>query len=404
MSRQLMKGIRVIDFTDFLAGPYCSMYFADMGADVIKIENLVSHGNFTRNARPHEKTNGLSMYWGNLNRGKKNVALNLKSEDGRRLFSELVKSADVLIENNRPGVMKRLGFSYEDCKKLNPRLIFASISGYGQTGPNAHKPGYDIIAQAVGGSMSITGMPGGEPLRAGMAIGDMFAALNAATAICASLYERETSGQGNYIDVALVDSIFSGMEAKMMTYLYTGKSPEPTGNRYLTSAPYDLYHAKDSSYVIASGTDKHFQVLSAAMGMPELASDPRFVDTEQRNIHFQELKDIMNAWGADKTVDEIVKIIDGVGVPVAPIYNCEKAANDPAIAVDRQMLVKIPAPATYPDAGEMTVIGNPIHMPEAPCTYSAVHFDLGQDNDEIFSALGFSAEELEKMKAEGVLC
>ena len=404
MTRQLMKGIRVIDFTDFLAGPYCSMYFADMGAEVIKIENLVSHGNFTRNALPHEKNSDLSMYWGNLNRGKKNVALNLKSEDGRKLFAKLVESADVLIENNRPGVMKRLGFGYDDCKQLNPRLIYASISGYGQTGPNQKKPGYDIIAQAMGGSMSITGFPGGEPLRAGMAIGDMFAALNASTAICASLYEREFSGKGNYIDVALVDSIFSGMEAKMMTYVYTGKSPEPTGNRYLTSAPYDLYWAKDSCYVIASGTDKHFELLSAVMGMPELATDPKYCDTPARNLHFQELKDIVNKWGADKTVDEIYKLIDSVGVPVAPIYNCEKAANDPAIAVDRQMLVKVPAPANHPEAGELTVIGNAIHMPESPCTYDTPHFDLGQDNMEVFSALGFSEEELAHMKEENVIC
>ena len=218
----ILQGIRVIDFTDFLAGPYIGMYFADMGADVIKFENLKSHGNFVRNARPLEPKTGLSMYFQNLNRNKRGVALDLKQDEGKKLFAELVKSADVLIENNRPGVMKRLGFGWEECKALNPRLIYASISGFGQTGPNSYKPGYDLIAQAMGGSMSITGWPGMEPTRAGMAIGDLFAGLNVGVAVCASLYEREKTGLGNHIDVALVDSIVSGMEAKLMQYFYTG--------------------------------------------------------------------------------------------------------------------------------------------------------------------------------------
>ena len=258
MSEQLLKGIRVLDFTDFLAGPYCGMYFADMGADVIKVENLRSGGNFVRNARPLEKNTGRSMYFQNLNRNKRGVAVDLKTEDGKKLFAELVRSADVLIENNRPGVMEKLGFGWEACHELNPRLVYASISGFGQYGAYARRPGYDLIAQAMGGSMSITGWPGMEPTRAGMAIGDMFAGLNAGFAICASLLKREASGKGQYIDVALVDSIVSGMEAKMMQYIYEGKSPEMTGNKYISSAPYDSFKAKDDYFVLASGTDVHF--------------------------------------------------------------------------------------------------------------------------------------------------
>ena len=403
MSRELLKDIRVLDFTDFLAGPYATMMLADMGADVIKIENLTSGGNFTRNAKPHEKNTGRSMYWGNLNRNKKDVALNLKSEGGKKLFTELVKTADVLVENNRPGVMNKLGFSYEVCRELNPRLIYASISGYGQTGPNWYKPGYDIIAQALGGCMSVTGLPGGEPLRAGMAVGDLLASLNVTTAVCASLYERETSGLGNYIDVALVDSVFSAMEAKMMTYVYTGQSPVATGSRYLTSAPYDCYQAKDDYFVIASGTDKHFVLLSGAIGKPELAQDPRFCNTEMRNRHWQELKAIINEWASHITAKEAVAAIDAVGVPAAEIYNMEKAANDPAIAVDREMLVKIPAHEAHPESGDLTVIGNPIKMKDAPCTYRFAARDLGENNREIFSSLGFSDEELDKLTAEGVI-
>lgn len=399
----ILKGIRVIDFTDFLAGPYIGMYFADMGADVIKFENLRCGGNFVRNARPLEKTSGVSMYFQNLNRNKRGAALDLKQEGGKKLFAELIKSADVLIENNRPGVMKRLGFGWEECKELNPRLVYASISGFGQYGPYSHRPGYDLIAQAMGGSMSITGWPGMEPTRAGMAIGDMFAGLNAGFAICASLLEREKSGKGNHIDVALVDSIFSGMEAKMMEYVYTGKSPEKTGNKYISSAPYDSFRAKDDYFVIASGTDKHFVSLSSAMGMPELASDPLYINTESRKKNADSLKAIIEKWASDKTVKEVVAIIDGAGIPAAPIYNCEQACQDKNIVEAREMLVKIPAPKSHPEIEELTVIGNPIKMKETPCVYTKAAPDLGEDNYNIFKELGFNDEELAAYREAGVM-
>lgn len=395
MTEQLLKGVRVIDFTDFLAGPYIGMYFADMGADVIKFENLRSGGNFVRAARPKEKNSGLSMYFQNLNRNKRGVALDLKQPEGKELFSKLIASADVLIENNRPGVMKRLGFDWEACKAINPRLIYASISGFGQYGPNSHRPGYDLIAQAMGGSMSITGWPGSEPTRAGMAIGDMFAGLNAGFAICASLYKRLETGKGNHIDVALVDSIVSGMEAKLMQYLYEGVSPVMTGNKYISSAPYDSFKAKDDYFVIASGTDKHFASLSAAMGMPELASDPMYIDTESRKANADALKAIINQWASDKTVDEVVSIIDSAGIPVGPIYNCQRVCEDKNIVDVREMLVKIPAPKGHPEApAQLTVIGNPIKMEETPCQYTKAAPDLGEDNEDIFKELGVTDAQI----------
>lgn len=399
MSEELLRGIRVLDFTDFLAGPYCGMYFADMGADVIKVENLRSGGNFVRNARPLEKNTGRSMYFQNLNRNKRGVAVDLKTEDGKKLFAELVKSADVLIENNRPGVMEKLGFGWEACHELNPRLVYASISGFGQYGAYARRPGYDLIAQAMGGSMSITGWPGMEPTRAGMAIGDMFAGLNAGFAICASLLKRETSGKGQYIDVALVDSIVSGMEAKMMQYIYEGKSPEMTGNKYISSAPYDSFKAKDDYFVLASGTDAHFVKLSAAMGMPELAQNPLYIDTELRKKNADSLKSIIEQWASDKTVMECVAVIDEAGVPAAPIYNCKQVCEDQNIAETREMLVKVP----HKEAGELTVLGNPIKMNEYPCQYTKAAPDLGEDNFDIFASLGFSADELKKYREEGVI-
>ncbi len=404
MTEQLLKGVRVIDFTDFLAGPYIGMYFADMGADVIKFENLRSGGNFVRTARPKEKNSGLSMYFQNLNRNKRGVALDLKQPEGKELFAKLIASADVLIENNRPGVMKRLGFDWEACKTINPRLIYASISGFGQYGPNSHRPGYDLIAQAMGGSMSITGWPGSEPTRAGMAIGDMFAGLNAGFAICASLYKRMETGKGNHIDVALVDSIVSGMEAKLMQYLYEGVSPVMTGNKYISSAPYDSFKAKDDYFVIASGTDKHFASLSAAMGMPELASDPLYLDTESRKANADALKAIINQWASDKTVDEVVAIIDSAGIPVGPIYNCQRVCEDKNIVDVREMLVQIPAPKGHPEApAQLTVIGNPIKMEETPCQYTKAAPDLGEDNEAIFQELGVTGEEIARYREMQVM-
>ncbi len=402
MSDTLLKGVRVLDFTQFLAGPYCTQYLADMGAEVIKVENLRQKGDFCRGANPKEKVGGMSMYFGNVNRNKKGVALDLKSEGGKKLFAELIKSADVLMENMRPGVMAKLGFGYEDCKKLNPGLIYASVSGFGQYGPNSYKPGYDLIAQAQGGAMSITGWPGSEPTRAGLAIGDLMAGMNACIGILASLYKRRETGLGQQIDVALVDSIVSGMENKIMNYIYGGTMPEKTGNRYVTSAPYDSYKASDDYYVIASGTDAHFIKFSAGIGQPELAQDPRFCDTPSRNKHWAELKEIVNEWGSTKTAKECVDLIDSWGIPAALINNCAGVCADKNIVEVREMLVKVPRPNDGHE-GELTVIGNPIKMSEYPVQYLKSAPLLGEDNDAIFGALGFTEEQLAAYRAEGAI-
>lgn len=397
MSNGVLAGIRVLDFTQFLSGPYCGMFLADMGADVIKVENLVTKGEFVRNARPKEKKTGRSMYFQNLNRNKRGVSLNLKTEEGKKIFAELVKTADVLIENMKPGVIGKLGFSYEACKALNPRIIFASISGFGQYGEYSSRPGYDLVAQAMGGSMSITGWPGQEPTRAGMAIGDMMAGMNAAIGILGSIIKRQQTGLGQQIDVALVDSIVSGLEAKAMQYVYEGKAPEKTGNKYISSAPYDSFRAKDADFVIASGTDKHFAALAQAMGMPELANDPLYIDTEARKKNADSLKSIINQWASDKTTNECVDIILGADVPAAPIYTVKEVYEDKNISEAREMFVKVP----HPEAGELVVLGNPIKMSVHPCEYRKAAPDLGQDNDEILREAGFSMEQITAFRQNG---
>lgn len=312
------------------------------------------------------------MYFQNLNRNKRGVSLNLKSDEGKRIFSQLVKNADVLIENMKPGVIGKLGFSYEVCKSINPKIIFASISGFGQYGKYSNRPGYDLIAQAMGGSMSITGWPGEEPTRAGMAIGDMMAGMNAAIGILGSIIKRQETGLGQYIDVALVDSIVSGLEAKAMIYVHEGTIPKKTGNKYIASAPYDSFKAKDANFVIASGTDKHFAALSAAMGMPELADNQLYIDTEARKTNADSLKQIINQWASDKTANECVDIILGVGVPAGPIYNIKDVYEDKNISETREMFVKVP----HPEAGELVVLGNPIKMVDILVNIKQLHLIL----------------------------
>ena len=397
MSNGVLKGIRVLDFTQFLSGPYCGMFLADMGADVIKVENLTTKGEFVRTARPKEKKTGRSMYFQNLNRNKRGVSLDLKTEEGKKIFAELVKTADVLIENMKPGVIGKLGFSYEVCKALNPKIVFASISGFGQYGEYSSRPGYDLVAQAMGGSMSITGWPGQEPTRAGMAIGDMMAGMNAAIGILGSIIKRQQTGEGQQVDVALVDSIVSGLEAKAMQYVYEGKVPEKTGNKYIASAPYDSFKAKDADFVIASGTDKHFTSLAEAMGMPELASNSLYIDTESRKKNADSLKNIINQWASEKTAVECVDIILGVDVPAAPIYTIKEVYEDKNISETREMFVKVP----HPEAGELVVLGNPIKMSAYPCEYRKAAPDLGQDNEEILLEAGFSKEQIAAFRKNG---
>lgn len=402
MSTSVLEGIRVLDFSDFLAGPYLGMHLADLGADVIKIENVHS-GNFTRKIGPREEKSGVSIYWHNINRGKRSLALDLKTEEGREIFTALVKSADVLLENNRPGVMGRLGFDWERCHALNPRLIYASISGFGQTGRNAYKPGYDLIAQAMGGAMSITGWPDGEPTRSGLAVGDLFAAYNAAVAICSSLYHREKTGEGNYIDIALLDGIVSAMEAMLLSSFYGTKVYGRHGNKYTGNAPYDSYTARDGDFVIATGTDRHWAQLCALMGRPELISDPLFADTDGRKKNDKELREVIHAWIGGRSVDECVAELDAAGIPAARIRNTAEVAADPALWEDRGMFVRVPAPTGHPEAGELTLLGNPIKMPLTPPRTEKPGPELGEHNAEILRELGFADDRIAQFREKGVI-
>lgn len=371
-----LEGVKVLDLTRVLAGPYCGMIFADMGAEVIKLE-VPGKGDDSRRYVP--QVNGESAYYMNLNRNKKGITLNLKDPKGKEIFLELVKNVDILIENFRPGTMKKLGLDYEELRKVNPALVYGCVSGFGQYGPYSSRPGYDIISQAMGGLMSVTGWPGGEPTRTGTAIGDVLGGLNMAIGVLAAYNNRLRTGKGQMVDVALVDSVVSALEIITQIYLQTGKVPEPIGNRYESVYPYDTFKAKDCSLVIGCGNNKLFSALATLMGRTDLIQDPRFCENPLRVKNHTELKPIIEKWLSDKTADEAVDMILGCGVPAAPINTIDKVVADPHISGAREMFVEI----EHPVAGKMRVTGCQIKFSETKSGVCAPAPTLGQHTDAI---------------------
>lgn len=396
MESGLLVGVRVLDFTQFLAGPYCGQYLADLGAEVIKIENLKAGGDFNRITPPHKED--ISGYFCTINRNKKGFSIDLKSEKGREIFAELVKTADVLLENNRPGVMARLGFGYEDCKKINERIVYASVSGFGQYGPYAPRPGYDLIAQAMSGAMSITGWPDNPPTRSAVPLGDILAGLNACIGIIASLYKVKETGKGQQIDVSLLDSMISSQQSLFPQYTYAGQLPVKTGNRYLAAAPYDSFMAKDTYFVLACGTNPHFKTLCETLGRTDLLTDELFSTMDNRRKNEDQLKIIIEDWAKDKTANEAVDILIKAELPAGPIYNFRDVVEDEHIKV-REMQVMVP----HKRVGDMLVTGNPIKMSDYPVIYKKACPDLGENNDEVMIELGYTTEQIEGFRTEGII-
>jgi len=396
--KKALEGIKVLDMTQFLAGPYCGLTLADMGAEVIKIENP-GIGDFVRIAVP--QINGVSLYYENMNRGKKSITVNLKTKEGKEIFAKLIVEADVLIENNRPGVMERLGFSYEQAKKINPGIIYCSISGFGQNGPYSQRPGYDLIGQAMSGAMSITGMQGQIPLKFGIPIGDVLGGMNGAIGILAALCYRKETGEGQHIDTALVDGLVSSMLTNTMGYFVNGTIPGRSGNRYFNAYPYDSFSAKDGEYVISCGTDPHFAALAKAIGKPELLEDPRFKEflVRKTNPNMDELKAIIDEWSSDKTVAECVETLMAAEIPVAPIYDVKHVAEDPHIREAREMFVNV----EHPVAGKITITGNPIKMSETPTTPTKCAPLLGENNEEVYGKLGLDSATLKEYKEKKII-
>ena len=385
-----------MDLTRVLAGPFCTMQLADMGAEVIKIERP-RIGDDSRYFGPFK--NGESGYYILLNRNKKDITLNFKEEKAVQLFYKLVKSADVIVENFKPGVMKKLKLDYDTLKKINPKIIYASISSCGQYGPYCSRPGYDIIAQAMGGLMSITGYPDSPPTRTGSSIADVASGLFTATAILAALYKREKTGEGDRIDVSLLDSIFAFCETNIVRYTIGGKTPKRVGCRHPLSAPFDIYKAKNGYVVIAVGNEKIMDRLCKLMGKPELHQDPRFETDCKRSVHDKELKVIIEDWLKNYTVDEAVNMMLEQSVPASSVMDIPQICNDEQIKI-RHMLVEV----NQPKAGKVNITGSPMKF----ASFSDNDFkpapEIGENNKEIFTNLcNCSADEIEDMRKQGII-
>ncbi len=320
-SRLPLSGIRILDFTRVLSGPFCTALLGDLGADVIKIEP--PHGDDYRAIGPF--VNEQSALFSVVNRNKKSVVLDLKTEAGRQSALRLATQADVIVENFRPGVAEQLGIGYETVKALNAAVVYVSISGFGQTGPAAHRPAYDIIIQAMSGLMEATGSPDGPPTLVGEAVSDVLGGLFASWGTLVALYSRAQTGQGTHVDVSMLDATLAFMVTSVSRYLFTGEPPARSGNRHPLSAPFGAFRAQDGHYVLAILNPKLFRQFAAVIGRPELCEDPRFTTDESRATHEAELRACIEAWSGSRSVAEVVRTLEEAAIPVSPIWNVQQA-------------------------------------------------------------------------------
>jgi CoA:oxalate CoA-transferase len=359
-ARGPLSGITVVDLTRVLAGPFCTMLLADLGARVIKVE-APGTGDDARAIGPF--VDGRSAYFGSLNRGKQSIALDLKREGDRAAFERLLEMADVLVENFRPGAMQRLGYSWPALHARHPRLVMASTSGFGQTGPYATRPAYDIIVQGMGGIMSLTGEPGGAPQRVGTSIGDIAAGLFTAIGIEAALLHRERSGSGMHVDVAMLDSQLAILENAIARYLATGDVPGPIGSRHPSIAPFAAFATRDKHIAIAAGNDLLFGALCGALGRADLVRDSRFASNELRTRNHAALTQELNSILATRDAAQWLDQLAAAGVPCGPIQDIREVLADPQIAA-RNMIVSIGNPGRQ----ELRAAGNPIKLSAFPDT------------------------------------
>lgn len=350
----LLSNVTILDLTHVLAGPFCTMTLADLGATVIKVERP-GRGDDTRAFPPFK--DGKSAYFSAINHSKKSIALDLKSDADREVFEGLLTRVDVLVENFRPGVMDRLGYGWDDLHAAFPRLIYGSVSGFGQTGPDARRPAYDMVAQARGGVMSITGEKDREPVRVGASIGDIVAGMYLTQGILAALYDRESTGMGRMIDVAMLDSQLAILEHAIAITTATGTPPGRTGARHPSIAPFETFHASDGLFVIAAGNDVLFERLCICLDLP-LADDPRFATNPERCKHARLLKRLIEAVTLDNTCAYWISRLTAAGIPTGPIQTVAQVLKDPQILA-RKMVVDV---LDRNGRHAFTAAGNPIKV------------------------------------------
>ena len=394
MSESALGNIVVLDLTRALAGPYCTMTLADLGAEVIKVE-IPGRGDDSRQWGPPFAT-GESAYYLCANRGKKSLTLNLKTEQGREIVRQLAERADVLVENFNTGTMDGWGLGYEALRTLNPRLIYCAITGYGQTGPYRHRPGYDFIIQAQGGIMSITGPEEGPPMKVGVSIVDVTAGMNAALAILAALFERETSGEGQYIDIALLDTQVAWLANVGSNYLVSGRQPARLGNGHPNIVPYEPFPTQDGWIAIAAANDRQWQELCTLAGWGDLVADPRYATNPLRVENRRTLIPTLEERFRQRTSAEWEQSLLQVNIPCSPINTLDQVFADPQVLA-RDMLVELP----HPTAGNVRLVGSPLKLSRTPVCLEQPPPLLGQHTAEVLVELGYSQEEIDRLRDQG---
>ena len=349
-----LKNLLVVDLTRVLVGPYCTMILSDLGARVIKIE-APETGDDSRKFGPFVKD--YSAYFMSLNRGKESIALNLKNDEDKKIFDKILSKADILVENFKPGTLEKWGFGWKDVSKKYPKLIYASASGFGQTGPLKELPAYDMVVQGMGGLMSVTGHPNSEPTRVGTSIGDITAGLFTAIGINAALYDRQKTGKGTFIDVSMLDCQIAILENAIARYLSKNEIPEPMGSRHPSIAPFEAFKTKDSFLIIAAGNDKLFKSLCEVLEIPNIATDEMYKTNSLRSQNIDKLKLIIEDKLQHKNTDEWIKVMENLKIPCGPIFNIKQAVENPQIK-ERNMIVK----SFHKKIGEFKSAGNPIKM------------------------------------------
>lgn len=389
-----LQGLRVIDLTQVMAGPFCSMLLADMGAEVIKVEPL--EGEATRHER--ELAPGVSGSFLAVNRGKRGMAVDLKAPEGAAILRRLAAGADVLVENYRPGAAKRLGLDYESLRAVNPRLVYCSISGFGQTGPYAGRGGFDLIAQGMSGIMSATGSEGGPPVKVGVPVTDLGAGLFAVFGILCALRARRVAGRGQQVDTSLFEAGLALSAWEATEYWYTGDLPRPLGTAHRLNAPYQAFRASDGHFTVGAANNKLWAQFAALLGLQPLLEDPRFSKPAARLANRAALEKLIEAVTAKQTRAHWLARLEAAGIPAGPIYSVPEALADPQ-AVARGMTQEY----DHPVAGRVKALGNPVKLSRTPARPAAPAPALGQDNAAILAELGYSAQEIRQLQASRVV-
>lgn len=391
-----LKDLLVLDLSRILSGPFATMTLADLGADVIKIEQPGS-GDDTRQWGPPFQGEEAA-YFLSVNRNKRSLAVDLKSPEGLEVVRELARRADIVVENFRPGTAARLGLGYEELSKDNPGLVYASISGYGQTGPDALRPGYDAIAQARSGIMSVTGETDGPPVRVGVSSADLVAGMWATIGVLAALHEKQRTGQGQWVDISLLDGSVSWLTYVSSGYFASGEVPRRYGSAHPTIAPYQAFATADGFVMVAVGNDGLWRRFAQELGDAALAADPRYASNPSRVAHREELIPAIEAIMRTRTTEDWVRALDDAGVPVGPIQTVDQALVDPQVLA-RGMVAEL----DHPTAGPMKVVGCPVRLTRTPASVRTAPPVLGQDTDQVLASLGLDTDRIQALHSSGAV-